>query len=506
MKTRSFSLHWVCVPLIILSLPFILSESAPGRPLQTQIMEYYIYFKGKFPQFRDRERIEQAFATKEEAEEARQEIAREGEIHREWYDPASGSWMGTAGEKEAARQFLEDTYIKEVPTGRYADEPATSPEPEARPRPDPAVAAARRAEFERRKQEIIARLRTGIATSSFDGDRGNPINRLKDGTSTSSSNRENADPVSRLKLGTTTRRGGEAGFGKVITLPAWNLGEIADPQVRPIASSLERIKVPPLPIPADKVSFERLRSVSDNAEDYLTGLDWGLMTWDVIGHVSGALNGVCTVTVIAGKTLIAGAEGGLVFMTKKNGEYDSALSYLKRPQTAQPFARLVAELKAGGAASKQSLQEFWKLKEAGVLSDEDYRGIVGLARLVASEKSSAQLAFDSMLSPEALSAMVKKACFEIGSWALSERMTGYLADVVKRKDVFDAIRLERTRAVHMLKDATDPVRIGELNRVIAHANKQIHRLYHIQGVVPKFGSFLAGSFLFEEAEKSLDSN
>ncbi len=92
------------LPTMLIAL-LVLPGSTIGRPSQQQIMEYYIYYRGSLASYYG-ERYDHAFATFEEAERARQKAA-----------------IDTRGDAE---NFLANTYIKEVPTGRY-----TNPAPEA---------------------------------------------------------------------------------------------------------------------------------------------------------------------------------------------------------------------------------------------------------------------------------------------------------------------------------------------------------------------------------------
>jgi hypothetical protein len=97
--------------LLMLMAALLLTESAMiGRAFQQQIMEYYIYYRGNLAGFVHQQRYEHAFATRAEAEKARQQAARD-----------------TGGDPQ---DFLADTYIKEVPTGRY-----TTPPPNPVPSP-----------------------------------------------------------------------------------------------------------------------------------------------------------------------------------------------------------------------------------------------------------------------------------------------------------------------------------------------------------------------------------
>jgi hypothetical protein len=135
--------------------------------LQTQIMEYYIYYKGDWARHSGRERHEQAFKTWNEAEEARQKAA-----------------VDTQGLDESV---LRDTYIKEVPTGRYTTPPVANPSPAGSPpvkRPPagsttttPRTTTSQN-NFESDNAKLIDKLNETIATASFDGDKADLLGAL----------------------------------------------------------------------------------------------------------------------------------------------------------------------------------------------------------------------------------------------------------------------------------------------------------------------------------------
>jgi tetratricopeptide (TPR) repeat protein len=315
-----------------------------------------------------------------------------------------------------------------------------------------------------------------------------PFNKEKDGI-LNSLKRDNGQPQRKIKSDPTT------------ILPRWNPNEISNPQIYEIAVNLDKIKVPPKPIPAAEVSWEWLRPASENSELILNGVDCGLLAWDLAGHIGKGAAFSYTVILIAGKTIIAGAEGGLIFMTNKNKTYEGALKYLKRPDTVKPFANLVYELKNKGAVSKQSFQQLWELKQKGVISDAEEKEMIEAARAVSGEKTSRRLFWDAMLSREALIAMVRKASMEIGTTLFMDGSKNIMTDLTRRKAVYDAIRLERNQAVSRLRIAKDPAEIAALDRVIVHANKMIDQLYHVDGAGPKILGFLAEHFPFKEAEE-----
>jgi tetratricopeptide (TPR) repeat protein len=274
-----------------------------------------------------------------------------------------------------------------------------------------------------------------------------------------------------------------------IILPGWNPEELSNPQIYRIAKNLDSIKAPPPPLPAEKVTLEWSQLAAENSGVILKVVDSALLVWDIGWHVSKKASFLCTAILIGGKTVLAGEEGAFIFLTKKNEVYESALKYLKNPETAKRFVELHKEFKATGNVASKADQDMITAVKA--ISDPSL-GSSGM-----------KLAWDAMLSPEARVAMIQKACIEIGSALFVQGSMTHSADLARRKEIFDSIRLERNKAVSMLKTATDQVQQFELNRVITHANKRLSQLYHVYGAGPKLMGFIAGNYLCDEAEKTL---
>ncbi len=153
--------------VLLLCLLLVGGQLLPGKSAQRQIMEYYIYYKGSFIQYYG-QRYEHAYATREEAEKARQQAA-----------------IDTRG---GAEDFLAHTYIEEVPTGRYITEPAqpdptlppatpTSPEPT----PPPTISTSPQTSP---PAPVNNTIRTTPTTPSFDQGKKDLVRRLKRGIPT----------------------------------------------------------------------------------------------------------------------------------------------------------------------------------------------------------------------------------------------------------------------------------------------------------------------------------
>lgn len=271
------------------------------------------------------------------------------------------------------------------------------------------------------------------------------------------------------------------------TLPAWRPEEISNPQIYRIAKSLDSVHVPP-PIPSTDASIN-WSAVAEQTSKMGDAVDYGMLALDVFGKI-GSKHAAFKLIVIGSKTLIAGEDGALLFATRQNETYEKALKYLKDPGTSKTFAYMVRDLQEKGTASLSSDPEM--LKAAKAIASPS----VGKAH---------KLVLDAFLSPEARTAMLKKACFEIGAEYLLPHVTeAPLAKVVKdlngRKAIFDAVRFERNKAVSMMKGASRADQY-EINRVIAHANKQLERTYRTEQAGPKIMGFFAGQYIYKETEK-----
>jgi hypothetical protein len=269
-------------------------------------------------------------------------------------------------------------------------------------------------------------------------------------------------------------------------LPAWRPEEISNPQIYKIAKSLDAIRVPP-PIPSADASIN-WNVVAQQTSGLGGAADYGMLALDLFGRI-GAKHMLFKGLVIGSKTLIAGAEGALLYVPRQTETYEKALKYLKDPATSKTFAYMVRDLKERGATSIQAAPDM--LTAAKAVADPrvgDWRWLV----------------WDAFLSPEARTAMVKKACLEIGTELAATGAGGILekvsSDLAGRKAIFDAIRQERKKAVGMMKGAT-PADQHQLNRVIAHANKQLERTYRTEQAGPTLMGYFAGQYAYQEAEK-----
>ena len=224
-----------------------------GQTPQKPIMEYYIYYQGEYTKYAQRD--ERAFTSREAAEAARQQRARELGTHRATV--INGIRVESVGEAEQAKEYLQNTYIREVPTGRYTTPPPSTPSPARKTsttQPPDSTKPTNPAE-----DGILKRLKGGAKGGvSFDGDGKDIGGRLKDGTATiPSSQKDEEDIVRRVKPGTSARDPEISGaLGELVEMSPVTLDKVRqdiarreeppNPEVNAIVRSFEG-KAPPPP-------------------------------------------------------------------------------------------------------------------------------------------------------------------------------------------------------------------------------------------------------------------
>ena len=259
-------------------------------------------------------------------------------------------------------------------------------------------------------------------------------------------------------------------------------------QISKIMSSIDSIQVPaPLQQKDVSLSWKEVLLDKDHSEALLQVSDIGLLAWDMAGKIGSKINFPCKVLMIAGKTFIAGEDGALLYLIEKDKSYDDALGYLKDPATSKRFVQLVRDIKEG----KSFFSFDSKMVKAARAIDDPKNGSSGMA-----------LAWDSMLSPQAKAAMVKKGCMEIGTELVSTGTEGLVKELTERKGVFEAARIERKQAESLLKQATESSDKAQLVNAIQKTEKIMEDTYKIQEAGPKALGTIEGIYVSTEAEKS----
>jgi hypothetical protein len=162
---------------------------------------------------------------------------------------------------------------------------------------------------------------------------------------------------------------------------------------------------------------------------------------------------------------IAGEDGAYVQLVRQEKIYEEALAYLRNRDTAKKFAGIVRDLRQGRAPASSNT------------------GMLRAARAIldpALGNSGSRMAWDAMLSPEAKAAMARKALIEAGLEAISQGTEGVLSDLTRQKQVYDALRLNRDEARHMLKEATEPLERIKLQQLISHSDGLLAQTYRLE--------------------------
>ncbi len=245
--------------------------------------------------------------------------------------------------------------------------------------------------------------------------------------------------------------------------PAWD-ASITDPQVTKIAKRLGSV-VPPLPIPKEEVSLT-WKDIYLSNDRLMNTTDLVVAGWEMTGVVGGGLAAPYKIIMIAGKTFIAGEDGAYLHLVKREQDYDAALAFLKNPAQSQKFARLVQDIR----------------QNRPVPAGAD-PAMVRAAQAVTDPKlgnSATSIAWDAMMSREALSAMFRKATVEITTEAVSAKAEDLVKSLTNRKAVFDSVRLEREQARRMMTtETTTPQQREQLTTVMNEANRKLAAMYWV---------------------------
>jgi hypothetical protein len=226
---------------------------------------------------------------------------------------------------------------------------------------------------------------------------------------------------SQLKgLGTTDLQMKDA--GDVVVLSSGNrygLKEVdSNPSVSTSGSDLLRrlnnIQVPPPILPDEAViGFGQLAKGDEQSKRILKGFEGGVALAQVYAKVKGIAwpAGGVTIVFIAGKSFIAAEDAADVYIVKRNDVYEQALAFQKNPKSREQFGLIV-----------RALREHQPLGENVSVS------MVKAAQAIldpALGNSSARVAWNAMLSPEARHAALTRACIETGAAAI-----GGMADTI----------------------------------------------------------------------------
>ena len=267
---------------------------------------------------------------------------------------------------------------------------------------------------------------------------------------------------------------------------AWD-NNITNPQIAKIARGLDSIHVPP-PLPEKEASLTWQQMAGSAWNGIESNERAVFLVWDLLGKFGDAAPLHVKVILIAGKALLDGEDAAYLHLVKRDELYESALRYLKSPATARQFAEIVRDLKEKGQASPSADP-----------------AMVRAARMIADPalgNSSTHMAFDAMMSREAVAAMTRKVCLEVGAEMVGEGTHELLSDLTKRKDLYEAVRIERNAARAMLKQTTVPAEQEQLKLVISHADQALDNIYRLE----RAGPVIVGDWASEQLKNDIEAN
>lgn len=263
--------------------------------------------------------------------------------------------------------------------------------------------------------------------------------------------------------------------------PAWD-ANITDPQVVKASKRLNSF-VPPLPIPKEEVAVT-WKQVYLGDGRLLEATDYVISGWEVAGTLSGAPFAGYKLILIGGKTMLAGADGGYLHLVKQEEEYDAANRYLKNPAQAQKFARLVDDMRQNRPVPASADPEMVKAARA-LIDPKLGRHDVTLTNnaTIDNALNNSRIVWDAMTTPEALSAMVRKASIELLSEAAAVKSEKLVKDLAVRKAAFDSMRVEREQAHKMLAlETLTPQQREQWTAVVKHADHLSTTIYKTEQV------------------------
>jgi hypothetical protein len=368
---------------------------------------------------------------------------------------SSGSSIDWAAARAAARARKE-AKEEQKREKAAAEAQAKQQEEQREAQEEAAKQAAARAAAEQEAEVQMARERAAEAEraqAAFETTKSGLVNGLK------GANDASAVDLSDLKDPTHA----------TVPLPGggnWVAG-ITDSEARPIAQRIDAV-VPPLPIPAKVAPTTFSNLVLSHQEGILEANDYFWAGWDMFGPMGTALATPEKAIMIVGKTFIAGEDGAAIFLAKKEEDYDAALRYLKDPEQRKKFAQIVQKLREGRPESPFDDPEMTRVAHA--IADPKLN------------RSGTAIAWDAMISPPAVAAMMRKATIEAASEYLGDKVNEGLSEVTGNKEAFEAVTRDRNLAVHLYETTPSAERKIQLETIIGQANQKLAHMYRVEQV------------------------
>lgn len=253
-----------------------------------------------------------------------------------------------------------------------------------------------------------------------------------------------------------------------------------DPRILSLQEGMRQLRTQaPPPLTDASLSFEKVEPNKTeawlmNAEDFI------IYAWSVKGRIGGKVLPWTNLVLVAGKVVLAGADGAQVYLIGQDRLYDDAARYLKKdPAIAEKFARLLQNLRQGRPVSPNTDPAMLRAANAILDPKLNHTGTI-------------QITWDLLMTPEAKMAMVRRAVFEAGMYYLGEGSEGIVSDLKQRGEVCDAARTYRNLAQGEMKDTTSTEGREVLQQVSEGADSTMTELYKDPRFLPKTASYVEG--------------
>ncbi len=242
---------------------------------------------------------------------------------------------------------------------------------------------------------------------------------------------------------------------------------ITDPQIAAIMKKLDNIEVPePLAFEEAWIEFTRHPPDDETAGRIIGHAENGVAVFDVsrLLLAGKALSWVPTAVLSTGKTIIAGLDGADLYLMRQGAALDRGLRYLRDKRTSAQFADIVNALRQKKPLPRGANPQM--ISAARAMTDP------------ANGSTGTRIAWNAMWSPEAKSAMLSRACIELGGTLIAEGTGGMVTELISSRDPAFRSALEALEeAEARLKTATDPAERAALEQVIGKADTIMVRAY-----------------------------
>jgi hypothetical protein len=205
-----------------------------------------------------------------------------------------------------------------------------------------------------------------------------------------------------------------------------------------------------------------------NDNRLLKASDYVVAGWQIAGLMGRSSAVGVEVIMIGAKTISAGQDGAYLYVARKDNDFSAASAYLKNPATEQTFAHIVEDVRQNRPLPPGAETEMVRVARS-LNAPQTWANKTGTVGNIG-------IMWDEMTSPEAVSAMFRRASIEVAASVIGHGMepgvNKLLEDQAQRKAMFDGIRLERNAAKKMLEfPGTTEATPEQIKKTIVEADK-----------------------------------